>query len=492
MKKIFYLTLAALALLSCTLERENYTEIYPETTFKTATDLELAVNGLYYYFNMGDWNAVYRADYSGYQVASDMTTDVMWCNWGWESDEFYYHQWTGTTGGVQTKFWDMYAGYNFLSTARNTIRRMEASEVADSQKAQYLGEAHALRGWYALFMYDLFGPVPVATDEILDDPETFVYLGRPTDEEWDNLMETDLRAAIDLLPEQPAARGRMGKGAARMLLLKYYMIRGYFEKAETLCRELYAMEGIYGLQNDYASVFSIENAANNEVILQICGNISASSCVNYMTAECLPGDMVWTDTSEGWGGYVMPWAFYDSFEPGDTRKACLYDSYVNKSGETVTRAKMANGAVVLKYAKDAAMLGSQTGNDLVIYRWSDVLLTLAELINRNNGAPTAEAYALVNKVRARAGLGNMSTAHNHDSFNEALLLERGHEFYFEGLRRQDLIRFGKYIEYANARIDEANAAGNSFYHVDNSHNRFPIPQDFINESRGKITQNPGY
>ena len=490
MKKIFTIIALATVAVACSLEREDYTEIYPETIFKTETDLQLAVNGLYYEFNMGDWNGIYRADYSGYQVISDLSTDATWCNWGWESDELYYHQWTGSTGNVQSKFYDIYVHYNFLSKARNTIRRIEASEVSEEVKGKYLGEARALRGWMALCLYDLFGPVPVASDEVLDDPETFVYLGRLSDEEWDRLMEDDLREAIDLLPVT-TARGRISKGAARMLLLKYYMIRGRFEEAETLARELVAMEGTYGLENNYTSIFSVENAANKEVILQICGNINTSTTVNYMTAECLPGDMAWAEKAEGWGGYIMPWDFYDSFEAGDKRLGCVYDHYTAKNGEVVPRTAL-KGAVVLKYAMDPAMQGSQSGNDLVIYRYADVLLTLAELINRNSGSPTAEAYALVNRVRNRAGLGNLPGAMNQEQFNDAILLERGHELFLEGLRRQDLIRFGKYVEYANARIAGANAAGQSYFTVTEAHNRFPINKYFIDESRGAIKQNPGY
>ena len=497
MKKIFYLTMIALLSAACSLEREDYTEIYPETTFQTEKDLELAVNGLYYDFNMGDWNGVYRADYSGYQVASDMTTDVAWSSWGWHADEYYYHQWTATTGNVVSKFYEMYEHYNYLSKARNTVRRIEASPVDKDIKARYIGEAKALRGWMGLFLYDMFGPVPVPSDEILDNPEKFVYLPRLTDAEYDKMMEDDLRDAIELLPVI-TQRGRLSKGAARMLLLKYYMIRGKFTEAETLCRELYAMEGTYALEGDYNAPFSIEKAASRETILQICGNISSTGTCNYMTASFLPGSMPWTGTAEGWGsgtegGYLMPWAFYDTFEDGDKRTACIYTTFVNKDGETVQRSDMTHGPVVMKYGKDEDMQGSKCANDLVIYRWSDVLLTLAELINRNTGAPTAEAYTLVNKVRSRAGLGNLPGALTYEQFNDALLLERGHEFFWEGLRRQDLIRFGKYVEYANARIDAANrTGGQNYFKVDEAHNRFPLNNTFINESRGAVKQNPGY
>lgn len=76
---------------------------------------------------------------------------------------------------------------------------------------------------------------------------------------------------------------------------------------------------------------------------------------------------------------------------------------------------------------------------------------------------------------------------------EAILLERGHEFYCEGLRRQDLIRFGKYVEYANSRINKINAEeGRGYYNVNDSHNRLPIPASFIDESKSAIKQNPLY
>ena len=136
------------------------------------------------------------------------------------------------------------------------------------------------------------------------------------------------------------------------------------------------------------------------------------------------------------------------------------------------------------------MSGAQAGNDLVIYRYSDILLSLAECIARNSGV-NDEAEGYLNQVRRRAGLGDIM-GYNTDDFLMAILTERGHEFFLEGLRRQDLIRFGKYAEYANNRIAAANAAGSAYYTVDTVHNRYPIPQTFIDESKSAIKQNPGY
>ena len=156
---------------------------------------------------------------------------------------------------------------------------------------------------------------------------------------------------------------------------------------------------------------------------------------------------------------------------------------------------MTYGAVALKYGIDPQMQGGMSHNDIVVYRYSDVLLSLAELIVRNGGPVSGEATDLVNRVRTRAGLGNLdaTATASPEAFLDAILLERGHEFWFEGLRRQDLIRYGKYVEYANDRIDKINASeGRGYFNVDDSHNRMPIPADFINESKSAIKQNPLY
>lgn len=122
----------------------------------------------------------------------------------------------------------------------------------------------------------------------------------------------------------------------------------------------------------------------------------------------------------------------------------------------------------------------------MIFRYADVLLSLAEIINERNNGPTQEAYDLVREIRTRAGLGNFTAGMNQEQFRDALLAERGRELYAEGVRRQDLIRHGKYIEYAQDR-------GESL--AKSHHTLFPIPTAAILEGGGAdgiVKQNPGY
>lgn len=503
-KSIIFATILALTVSSCQLTREDYTEISPDNFLKTENDLRLAVNALMYEFCTGYWNgeAIYGAGYDGYQVISDMTTDVLWSCWGWESDVEYYQQWQdNSTSSISGYFYRAFSHYQFLSKARNTIRRFEQCEAPEEARLLYMAEVHALRGWMGLYLYDMFGPVPVATDAQLDDALTYNYIGRLTEEQYDSVMTQDLTFAIDHLPET-AVRGRMTKGIAMTLLLKYRMMQGRFKEAEQLCRDIIAL-GVYSLQPDYTRIFTMDNLGNSEIILCVPCNSSASWTANYMTAEVLPADMPWTTQSLGWGGYVMPWDFYGTFETGDLRLGCVYTDYTTATGKYMDKSnsqQLKYGALPLKYGKDQTMTGAQAGNDIVVYRYADILLSLAECIARNkNTGSDPEAEDCLNQVRSRAGLGSIHGWTKKD-FLHAILVERGHEFYMEGLRRQDLIRFGKYddspvdsyVIYANKRIDKANSEGGKYYNVNDSHNRFPIPQEYIDESKSAITQNPGY
>ena len=92
------------------------------------------------------------------------------------------------------------------------------------------------------------------------------------------------------------------------------------------------------------------------------------------------------------------------------------------------------GARIGKYEFEPGISNSLS-NDYVVFRYSDVLLLKAEMLWRQNPS-SGEALALVNQVRARAGV---------DPFDNLtanrLLAERGRELFFEQTRRQDLIRF---------------------------------------------------
>ena len=80
----------------------------------------------------------------------------------------------------------------------------------------------------------------------------------------------------------------------------------------------------------------------------------------------------------------------------------------------------------------------QKDNEYAIFRYADVLLMKAEALLRTGDA--AGGLAIVNQIRTKRGASALGSLDLN-----AMLDERGREMYWEGWRRQDLIRFGKYL-----------------------------------------------
>ena len=124
-------------------------------------------------------------------------------------------------------------------------------------------------------------------------------------------------------------------------------------------------------------------------------------------------------------------------------------------------------------------------NDKVFWRYADALLFAAEAKVRMGQSGDAE----VNEIRDRVQAGQKSNVTLQDILDERML-----EFSYEGMRRQDQIRFGTYTEPTTDRyagVHHNVATGD--YVVDNTGftTVFPIPTSVL-ELNTKLTQNPGY
>ena len=135
------------------------------------------------------------------------------------------------------------------------------------------------------------------------------------------------------------------------------------------------------------------------------------------------------------------------------------------------------GARMKKYELDASATndGKLQSNDIVLFRYADVLLMKSEAKVRNGGNGDAE----LTEVRERAGATWDVTA-----TLETLLEERLREFAWEGLRRQDLVRFGKFTRAYTDR-PQLPKEDTGYTTV------FPIHEDVLSLN-GKLTQNYGY
>ena len=483
---------ASFAVAGCdALDSEVYGDLTPETFFNSEADFQNAIAALYNPF-ISDWGtfdagadtwyaSLYNADPKTYWNQSITTTDEIFSPWSSTMDCF---EWGAA--GLDYDQAPTYAKIRYVARATDVIDKIQESEapVSDAVKASYVAEARAVRGWLMYVLFDFYGPVNVKLDpETLSDNEITPRLSQ---EEYVAAMEADLTEAIPSLADRyngdAANWGRMSKGTARMVLLRLYMHEKRWAEAEAVARDLMGMG--YGLLPSYVDVFNQEQ--NNEMIHAIPANQSSP---NYWTQQVIPGNYGTGRTASGaevtrgpgWYGFWMPWDFYDTYEEGDLRLGTILAEYTDARGVVRSRdtSPALQGAIPLKYT---AIQGDGPAYDFdtPVFRYAEVLLSLAEAVNEQGR--TGEAFQYANEVRQRAGVDTWSGM-SQGQLRDALLAERGRELYAEGVRRQDLIRHGRYIEVAQ-RLECSQAQP---YHV-----LFPIPYSVVLQSEGVVEQNPGY
>src|SRR5690606_5644418 len=145
-------------------------------------------------------------------------------------------------------------------------------------------------------------------------------------------------------------------------------------------------------------------------------------------------------------------AFVNSMAPTDKRRSLICTSYINNNNVTVNLMNDDDNARRFKYW-DNTIVGNNGGSDVPVLRYADILLTRAEALNELAATPPTECFTLINQVRTRAGLENLTIVNTptKDDFRDAIFRERGWEFISEGKRREDLIRQGTFLSLAIAR-----------------------------------------
>jgi hypothetical protein len=500
MKKLIYNTLQCLFIgafglgfTSClgNLDPIVYDKISPETFFKNESDAKAGVTAIYNPMST-TWGGLFNVDRTtmwGICLLNGDDLGMMRVESGVELENF---TWVSTTGGATGKYTPL---VQFVSRATLLMDYLKDTPMNEQKRNEFIAEVQCARGLYMFYLYDLYGTAGVVVDPaVLRNPDTQEPIERYSTSDFVALIAKDLREAAAVLPATYAAAdfGRFTKGAALTILMKLYMQEKRWSDAESVGREIMAL-GIYGLQASYSSVFAVENEKNNEIIWAIpC--LAQGGYGNFWMAEAAIPDYPFKNPNlQKWYVYNTPWRFMEKYEQGDDRlNSYIVEFTYVPAGQTEpvlatkdTYSLLKDGAIPIKYPEDPDQTGSQSGNDMVIFRYADILLSLAEAINEQNG-PTAEAIGYVEQIRARAKLPNSIPAAataSKEAFRDFILDENGRELFCEGHRRRDLIRHGRLISEAHA---------DGYFSAQEHMVLFPLPQDVIDESKGKIKQNPGY
>jgi len=376
--------------------------------------------------------------------------------------------------------------------------------IPDDARNGYLGEARLCRGMAMYYLLHLYGPVPVIVDpELVGNTEAEQNLARPTLDQMSKYIEDDFEFAIANITFS-GKTGRFTKDFARFFMMRHCLnegshMDGYYDRAIALFGEL--KNGGYSLyeadgDDSYANVFKQGNKFNSEIVMAIstspsADGESANGNFNPFSWYSIPNDASKYEDEAGtipspfwgqgggWGQvYNVSKEFYETYEDGDIRKNSILTTYKRwESGSLVEVGPTDignkwSGYIVNKYPVEIQAPWQPT--DFPLARWSDVLLMHAEAVARkNNAVPTGEAMDNLNAVRNRAGLPALSgsAVASYDGFMTALLMERGHELFCEGMRKIDLIRFGKFKE--NCQLYKGETP---------SHQYLPLPDYFIQQA----------
>lgn len=395
--------------------------------------------------------------------------------------------------------------------------------ASDPEVAYYIAEARFIRAYAYYNVIDAFGKAPLVTSSKAD-----LKPAQNTRVELFNFVESELK---DLEGKLKAARaneyGRVDVVAAQALLARLYLnAKVYIGQDKYTDCITYAKKVIassYSLNTTdannngtaYDELFLADNNSNgaqNEFIFLASFdglNTKTYGGTAFIIHGATGGNMNASSLgiNDGWSGLTAPKEFVNKFEVSarngnneptawKDKRAMFYtdgQTYENtdlkdftKSGYAITKFKniTSTGAA----GKDPEKKFPDT--DLPLIRLAEVYLTYAEAVLRGGtGGDRATALGYINQLRSRAygnASGNIADSNLTLDF---ILDERARELYWEGLRRTDLIRYGKFTGGSYLWSFKGGAA--SGVAVPDYRNLYPIPQD-ARTANENLTQNTGY
>lgn len=484
----------------CTkLDEEKFGSLAPDTYYKSEAEALSSVVGIY---NLLSYNVDIGDPWRMKEFSTDEFIVPGRASGGWYDQnnvDLTNHKENATNATI-ARAWQQI--FQEIGTANAVIESLNASPNRDNLKT-LIAEARALRAYGYYFAMDNWGNVPLVTVARIDannlpatTPRADVY----------KFIETEMLAAVTDLPSaktinRTAYYPRFTKESVYTALAYIYLNAEVYtgtaqwQKAVDMCN-LVINSGAFALMPNVGDNFAspkqassteiisaftkdpTKNAGNNQFILYTQNGLDAKK----YNLPFVPAN-----------GYSTTQASLDKYEDKDVRKSLIeYGpqyyldgtplTYTNGTQlvlipvQDIVSAQDNEGYKVLKYTPvGAAWSGFNADNDLVLERYSNVLLIKAEALFRLGNA--GDALLLVNQVRERSNATPLTSITIKD-----LEDERAREFLWEGCRRTDMIRFG---DYFTGTWSFKTTQTESFRAI------YPIPNEQL-VNNPKLVQNPGY
>ncbi|WP_347051650.1 RagB/SusD family nutrient uptake outer membrane protein [Flavobacterium olei] len=492
-------SLCFLALFSCTDIDENVYDKYPaEDFYGTPEGADIALASVYAQVP-GDFvrdNASgvgYAGADNGWYDMNCMSSDeqvIPHRNTGdWQQDfaRLHKHEWL-PTDFIIGNTWNWL--YKSIFNANLAVSLLEKSNA----EASKIAEAKTLRAFFYYLLIDDYGDVPFFTDNNI----TVDKIPQSSRKEVYDFIVKELTENVELLSGTRGGNyyGRFNKWAGYTLLAKVYLnaevYTGTPKWNETLAACNKVAEGGFTLHSGaadaanplgskYYELFG-DVLPDDETILPIYATLDVVSRNIYAVRSLYGAHAQTLFGYSGWNGTIVPKEFFLKYDANDIRrKQFLVGEQPGGTNYTLEVASLDNpgadpqaGVRNVKFYPVAPRTGGGASNDFPIFRYADVILMMAECNARLGNAAAAKPF--IDQIRVRAGL----TALDHNPTLDEIYNERGFELNWEGHRRQDMIRFDKFL-----LANEFRPASPAFRKL------FPIPTSALDANRG-LKQNPGY
>ncbi|MEN2398274.1 RagB/SusD family nutrient uptake outer membrane protein [Flavobacterium sp. MC2016-06] len=488
-----------LSLFGCTDINENVYDKYPaEDFYGTPEGANIALASVYAqipgdFVREGASGVGYAGADNGWYDMNCMSSDeqvIPHRNTGdWQQDfaRLHKHEWL-PTDFIITNTWNWL--YKSIFNANLAVDLL----VKSNAEASKIAEAKVLRAFFYYLLIDDFGDVPfytdnnITVDKIPQSSRKVVY----------DFIVKELTENVDQLSGTKGGNyyGRFNKWAGYTLLAKVYLnaqvYTGEAKWTECLAACNKVSEGGYTLHsgapdasnplgNKYYELFG-DVLPDDETILPIYATLDVVSRNIYAVRSLYGPHGQLLFGYSAWNGTIVPKDFYLKYDANDIRrKQFLVGEQPGGFNYTLDVTSLDNpgaepqaGVRNVKFYPVTPRSGGGASNDFPIYRYADVILMMAEC-NARLGNP-AVAKPFIDAIRQRAGLSALASNPTLDDIYN----ERGFELNWEGHRRQDMIRFDKFL------------LASEFRPVSPAYRKlFPIPTAALDANHG-LKQNPGY